>query len=86
MTEENNTLIGKVINQDSLPLSEVIVSIISSPEPVPDVAAITNENGEFSFGYLKNGDYEIRFIFGEKSTVRKVSFKSNEKKIIFKLE
>lgn len=81
----SGVLNGKVINESGIPIPEVTVSIVSSPEPVPDIAAITNSNGEFSFSYLKNGSYKLRFILNDLNIVKTVKFEAVHDTIIVKI-
>ena len=63
---------GKVVNKDGFPVVEATVSIASSPSPVPDLAALTNINGEFSFGDLEFGMYKLRIIKEDFNEIKSV--------------
>lgn len=52
---------GIIFNRDQEPLSEVSIVIVKGPGDRPDIAALSNENGEFSFSDLKPGEYTIKF-------------------------
>ena len=49
-----------VQEQDGRPLKNARVAIESGPEPIPDIAALTNEHGEVSMSVPKPGEY--RFV------------------------
>jgi protocatechuate 3,4-dioxygenase beta subunit len=53
---------GVVVDQNQLPLPEVTVVVLQGPGEYPDIAAITNEKGEFSFSELTPGEYQIKFM------------------------
>ncbi|MBP1663685.1 MAG: CarboxypepD reg-like domain, partial [Bacteroidetes bacterium] len=49
-----NFIRGKVLDEDNLPLSKVIVTLSQSKQ-----TATTNENGEFEFRELKDYAYKL---------------------------
>ncbi|MEM7106086.1 MAG: hypothetical protein AAF502_23340 [Bacteroidota bacterium] len=51
---------GKVLNSTMLPISDAIVSIVQSTQDIPDIAAFTDEHGEFAYFDLLPGTYMFR--------------------------
>ncbi len=69
---------GVVINQDQEPLSFVSVSITDSPKPLPDLSALTNEQGEFSFQNLMPGPYTVQFNYNTIQVERRIQVKDQD--------
>lgn len=52
-------IVGTVRDRDGSPLPEVRAYFVSGPGPFPDVAALTNERGEFALAAPSPGPYRI---------------------------
>ena len=52
-------IVGTVRGPDGTPLPEARAYFVSGPGPFPDVAALTNERGEFSLTVPSPGPYRI---------------------------
>ena len=86
MTIDDGNLEVTVVNANGQPLADVSVSILQSPNPVPDLAALTNEEGVFSFSSLHFGDYTFKLFYGENSYVKRVKLAERDQKKTFILE
>lgn len=71
---ERGSILGVVYGPDKQPLSEVAVMIAESTKSVPDIAALTNHGGEFSFLDLEVGEYVVR-AFHESYGVQDITVK-----------
>lgn len=78
-------MVGIVVDKNMKPVENVVISIVSGPGKFPELAAITNQNGEFEFENLQEGLYSIliRDNFGEK--IEKIQLNSNTKEYIVEL-
>jgi|GEM_PF-1760439 len=54
---------GIVTNQQGKPIAGVAVAIVEGTASWPEIAAVTNEKGEFSLGNLANGSYTVQAMF-----------------------
>ncbi len=50
---------GRVLLSDGTPVADVPVLIISGPTPLPDIAALTADDGSFRFDDLDPGSYGL---------------------------
>lgn len=50
---------GIVLGPDDKPLSEARIHFTESPVPLPEIAALTSEQGEFSLSVPSFGTYRI---------------------------
>ena len=50
---------GRVLRPGGSPVAEAAVMIVGSPEPHPDIAALTGGDGGFSFRALSPGEYTL---------------------------
>ncbi|MEL6323068.1 MAG: carboxypeptidase-like regulatory domain-containing protein [Pseudomonadota bacterium] len=50
---------GVVVSSDGTPVSGAAVMITAAPEPVPDIAIITDSHGEFMLENLPAGHYSL---------------------------
>lgn len=50
---------GVVVGEDETPVEWASVLLIDGPIPLPDVAALTDENGGFTFTAPVGGSYRI---------------------------
>lgn len=80
------TLEGVVTNNQGLPVSDVIVTILSGAGNYPDIGAMTNEKGQFSFSNLPAGTIELKFITDTQEMEKKVALKKGQTSFVFKLE
>ena len=53
------TIAGRVTDERGKPISCVAVAITSGSAPFPDIAASTNEQGEYQFSNISEGTFEI---------------------------
>lgn len=76
---DNITLEGKVLDIQSKPISQVVVTIISDSIHlnVNDIGAYTNQNGEFSFDNLEQGQYELKFVHDSFEVSRIIEIEGN---------
>ena len=56
----NLQLRGRVVDGTGQPVADATVVVIDAPVPVPDVAAVSDEDGRFVFGGLSAGTYRLR--------------------------
>lgn len=59
-----HTIDGVVMDYRRHPLADAVVLIESGTGRAPDIAAITDPNGEFSFFDVEAGVYRIKAIYG----------------------
>ncbi|HEY5786626.1 MAG TPA: carboxypeptidase-like regulatory domain-containing protein [Microlunatus sp.] len=50
---------GLVADPSGHPVSGAVVLVVESPQPVPDIAALTGEDGRFSIVVPVPGDYRL---------------------------
>ena len=55
----STTVSGRVSDSRGRPLGDTRVSFESGPVPLPDIAALTNDRGEFSLSVPVAGVYQI---------------------------
>lgn len=53
------TIRGVVLSEDGQPAMEVVVSLTSGPVPLPDIAAVTGEQGDFILTAPAAGQYVV---------------------------
>ncbi len=51
---------GKVVDGTGHGVAEATVVILKAPGPVPDIAAVSDESGRFSFGEMQAGRYRLK--------------------------
>ena len=73
-TMETHDLQAKVIDPKGNALENVTVTVAESPQPTPEIAALSNEEGLFSFGGLVYGNYTLRFMSGEMIVLKPLKF------------
>ena len=67
------TISGVVTDQSLQPQEDVIVMIIDGSHEFPDLAAVTNEKGQFQLPGLETpGDYTLQFKKDEKTQTKKI--------------
>lgn len=69
---------GEIVDQFGRPRADVIVMIASSPNSHHDIAAVTNEQGEFFLGGLTSGSYELHVNDGTKSATVQTTCEPDE--------
>ncbi len=70
----NTTAInGVVVDQFSRPVEGAVITIMEGTGQAPDIAAIANENGEFSFFGVEPGQYRLKAISGQTAAYAEVS-------------
>jgi hypothetical protein len=68
------TIRGKVTDQASKPQEDVIVMVTDGTHSFPDIAAVTNERGEFELpGIQSPGEYTLQFKKDNKSIIKKIN-------------
>ena len=50
---------GRVVDEDESPVPRARVAFVSGPEPLPDIAAVTNDVGAFTLSARLTGVYEL---------------------------
>jgi len=83
MTHTTGLISGVVKDNSGNAISGARVSFISGPVPIPDIAALTDNNGSFVISAPVPGDYVIEVVseqFIAKSV--KVTVETNERKNI----
>jgi uncharacterized GH25 family protein len=50
---------GKVVSKEGVPIENATIMIIAGPFPWQDMAAISNEEGEFALSVEGEGDYQL---------------------------
>jgi hypothetical protein len=59
MPRRSNTITGVVRDSRGRPVSQARVYFTAGPVPLPDIAALTNDQGEFSLSAPADGNYEV---------------------------
>jgi uncharacterized GH25 family protein len=59
---------GKVFDEAGQAVAEASVVVIQAPGRVPDIAAVSDANGRFSFGRVRDGRYTLRALGPEGQT------------------
>jgi hypothetical protein len=54
---------GVVFSEEGEPASGVVVSLTSAPVPVPDIAALTGEAGDFMLSAPVTGEYVVTISY-----------------------
>jgi hypothetical protein len=54
---------GTVTNLQGTPIEDVAVAIVEGTASYPEIAAMTNEKGEFGLGGLENGTYTVQAMY-----------------------
>lgn len=83
MTETPIVMYGVVKDKNGNPVSQARVSFVAGPVPLPDIAALTNDDGKFVLSMPVAGEYVIEVISDEfiKKSV-KIKAESGSKKNI----
>ena len=58
------TLHCRVVDQTGRPIPEVAVAIVEAPQAMPDLAQLTNTEGELDWGALPSGSYTLQLQHG----------------------
>lgn len=85
-TMQTHSIEGIVTDQSGSPIPGVMVAIVDGSSPYPDIAAVTNDKGEFSFGSLKSGEYTVQAIREGVSKQVKTSVKNENAKMTIRFE
>ncbi len=85
-TMQTYSIEGVVTDQSGLPISGVMVAIVDGTSSYPDIAAVTNDKGEFSFGPLKSGEYTVQAMREGQSKQVKASVKNENVKMTIRFE
>lgn len=59
---EGGQVSGTVLNEDGQPVSDASVMFAESPVAVPDIAALTNDQGRFSLSAPAPGHYVVLVV------------------------
>jgi hypothetical protein len=79
MPQTGNIISGLVKDPGGRPVPLARVYFTESPVPLPDIAALTNDNGEFSLSVPIAGRYKIACAAeGFQSTVTEVTVKKGK--------
>lgn len=57
------TIRGVVLSEDGRPATDVVVGLASGPVPLPDIAAVTGERGDFILTAPAAGQYVVTVSF-----------------------
>ena len=57
------TIRGVVLSEDGRPAPDVVVVLASGPVPLPDIAAVTGERGDFVLTAPAAGEYVVTVSF-----------------------
>lgn len=85
-TMQTYSIEGIVTDRSGLPMPGVMVAIVDGTSSYPDIAAMTNNKGEFSFGPLNNGEYTVQAFREGLSKQAKASIKNENVKMTIRLE
>lgn len=77
---------GKVVNDRQEPLEDVVITILSGPGQFKDIAALTNEEGIFSFDDLSDGPYLLKFMDDENSFEKSIHLGGDHDFFVIQLE
>lgn len=80
------TLDGVVLDNQNQPIPEVVVTIQKGVGDYPDIAAMTNDQGVFSFSDLQPGAYEFKFMAENLETTKSVVIQNSTEKMEFKIQ
>lgn len=68
----NDTIRGRVVDaEDGNPVADASVIIVDGPQPVPDIAALTDESGGFALGVPVHGAWRL-CIFDQSGTKQEI--------------
>jgi hypothetical protein len=59
MDQNTKIIYGTVKDESGKPISNAVVSFVTAPVPLPDIAALTDTNGNFTLSTAMEGDYII---------------------------
>jgi hypothetical protein len=82
------TISGRVLDASERPIPMARIYFISGPTALPDVAALTNEDGQFTLSAPCGGNYEISITADDfVSTTLRVTLKQGEQAaVVIRLE
>jgi hypothetical protein len=82
------TISGRVLDASERPIPMARIYFISGPTALPDVAALTNEDGQFTLSAPCAGNYEISITADDfVSTTIRVTLKQGEQAaVVIRLE
>ena len=63
----HHTLYCRVVDTTGRPLPDVAVTIVAAPQALPDLAQLTNMEGELDWGALPAGNYTLHVQHGNHS-------------------
>lgn len=58
---------GVVVDKNGKPIEGAIIMIVEGSSPFQEIAATSNENGEFLLDNIQNGTYVLQINFSEKT-------------------
>lgn len=58
-TRDKGTIAGRVITAESKGIADASLMIVGNSPDHPDIAVLTNNNGEYIINDLTPGDYEV---------------------------
>lgn len=85
-TMQTYSIEGVVTDRSGLPMPGVMVAIVEGTASYPDLAAMTNQQGQFSFGSLQKGEYTVKVFRESLSREEKVRITNENAKITIRLE
>lgn len=51
---------GIVVDEQGAPVPDAVVALVAGPAPLPDIAALTGDDGRFATGVPAAGEYEVQ--------------------------
>jgi hypothetical protein len=57
------TISGVVLSEEGTPIKDAVVSLTSGPVPLPDIAAVTGDDGEFTMTAPAVGQYAVTVVY-----------------------
>ncbi len=62
---KNYSIEGVVLNHHNQPIPDAVITIASGTGSAPDIAAVSNDEGAFSFYNVEAGRYRLKVVNGQ---------------------
>ncbi len=86
MTQTSTIISGIVYDPDEHPVAQARVYFKSGPEPLPDIAALTNDDGEFSLSAPCSGTYQIGIAADDFSPISVMATATDGQEVTLKIQ